>query len=71
MARRMGLIGGVALPARILNAVLHLVRHPTMQQLEAGLKELDRAVLRIDWQPRCYGDAGLCLKQIFRTIINA
>lgn len=52
-------------------AIVHLVRHPTREQPEAGIKELGRAVPRVDQQPRCYGDADLCLKQIFRAIIDA
>jgi hypothetical protein len=52
------------------DAVLHLVRHPTPEQLEAGLRELDASTLRIEWHPRCYGDSDLCLKRVFRAILE-
>jgi hypothetical protein len=52
-------------------AVLQVVRAPTPEQLEAGLRELDASTLKVEWHPRCYGDADLCLKRIFHAILEA
>jgi hypothetical protein len=56
---------------READVVLHSVRHPTPEQLEAGLRELDACTLKVAWHPRCHGDADLCLRRVFRAIIGA